>query len=1032
MIMQLKLLQKNAVRIRLVLLTLCFGQMLSGTGVIYAQSAPATVSGLVVDISGDPVAGATVMVQDTAVGVVSGIEGEYIINIPAGTVSPVLKFTLIGYIGQEIPVAGKSNINVVLREATEQIDDVVVVGYGRQKKASVTGSLSTINPKELQSIAVPSLSTAIGGLLPGIITRQASGEPGFDQAEVYIRGLGTWGNKAPLILVDGIERDLNIVNSQEIESFTILKDASATAVYGVRGANGVVMITTKKGVRGKPQVTFRTEFANLHGLRFPNYINGFEFATLMNDAKAQVGLSPMWTDEELQKFKDHSDPYLYPDVNWTEEVLKKNTFQTINNLNISGGSEFVTYFVNAGFTSQNGLFKEDKANEYRTNSQQNRYNFRSNVDINLSKSFTVDVQVSGTIEERTYPGRDANQIFTSMKQISPIEFPKLNPDGSLGGGTGYMVDNPYGMATQGGFAKQFRSTMTGTFGAKWDLSKLVTKGLSIRGRFSYDHYLANESARRKNWEAKQYLGIDPVTGEDRYAIHRNEGSLGYNINGFTNRAYYFEGAINYDRTFGRHAVTGMALINRRNYKDLTAGTAMGNIPYRRQGLAGRLTYAYDNRYMAEFNIGYNGSENFPKGQRYGIFPAISLGWAISEENFWNVDFVNVLKIRGSYGIVGNDQIGSSRFLYLTTATRVDAGWYPFGQSQSWYGAIMEGQIGVEDITWEKSKKTNLGLDLELWGGRIMLQTDVFNEHRTGILLTRGIVPDFLGIGDQGIPKANLGVVDNRGIDAQLEIRNTTRSGFYYSFRANFTYARNKIRENDQPEPLWDYQTQIGQSIDRPFCLIAEGLFQNQEEIDNWAVSTYQTTIRPGDIKYRDVNEDGFIDDYDRVYMGYCRAPEIMFGFGGTVAYKGFDLTVNFTGTTNSSTYLDDMGMYPFQYEFPSYNIIHEYYDNRYIPGGDNKGAKYPAATDGPNKHNQRSSSLYLRDASYIKLKNAEIGYNFSQKVCNSLHLSGLRLFINGTNLLCFDKIKVIDPESNYGTGGYPQQRILNFGAQLKF
>lgn len=995
----------------------------------YPQGDKKVLTGVVVDIDGIPMPGVNVMVKGTTIGVVSDIDGNYKLEIPEDKI--VITFSFIGFQAQEIPYTSQKTINIVLREATQELNDVVVIGYGNQKKASVTGALTIIDPNKLERVATPSLSNTLGGMMPGVITRQASGEPGYDQAEILIRGVATWANKSPLVLVDGVERDINLINSQEIESFTVLKDASATAVYGVRGANGVILINTKRGKMGKPSVTLRTEFATLRGLRFPNYINGYEFANLMNEAITNSGSTALpWTPTDLQLFQDGTDPYLHPNVNWTDEVLKKNAFQTINNLSITGGNEVARYFINVGYTSQGGLFKEDPQYKYRTNSLSSRYNFRSNIDVNITKDFLLNLGLGGIIEDRTYPGNSAADIFISMKKVSPIAYARQNPDGSPSGGVSYLMGNPWALTTQSGYSKQFRNTLQGTFGAKWDLSKIVTKGLSVQGKFSYDYYYFNEVSRRKPYEVKQYLGKNEA-GEDQYNVVRPEGAMGYEINQNSNRAYYIEASANYDRTFDIHHLGAMFLFNRRDYKDLTANNSTANLPYRRQGLAGRLTYDLDHRYLFEFNFGYNGSENFPKGRRYGFFPSGSIGWIISNEKFWNISFVNHLKLRGTYGTVGNDQVGGDRFLYLSTINKGASG-YPFGDSQQWIGGFSEAKMGVTNITWEIAKKANVGVDLEFFNGLVSLQGDFFFEKRDNILLKRGIIPNISGITSATIPWANLGKVENKGFDGMLEIKKTTAKDFYYSIRANFTFARNKIIENDTAIPKWSYQDSRGHRVDQPFGLIAEGFFQDNADIERSPKQTFMSTVRPGDIKFKDINEDGVIDNYDQVAIGYGRTPEIMFGFGGTIAYKGVDLTLNFTGATHTSTFLDTEGMYPFCLEYPNYNVMREYYDNRWIPDVDNSKAKYPAVINGNNPNNFQTNTLYMRNAEYIKLKSAEIGYSIPKTLCHQILLEGLRVFINGNNLLCFDHLKVLDPESNSGTGGYPTQRAINFGLQINF
>jgi TonB-linked SusC/RagA family outer membrane protein len=995
------------------------------------QTTPAdkTISGVVLDVEGNALIGASIAVGNTGKGTVTDIDGNYTIKMDVN--ENKLIFSYIGFLTQEIEVKEQSTINVVLREATQELSDVVVVGYGIQKKVSVTASISTIEPKTLISVPAPSLSNTLGGQLPGIITRQTSGEPGFDGAQIYIRGISTWGNAAPLILVDGIERDINLINAYEIESFSIMKDASATAVYGVRGANGVILINTKKGKKGKPQVSFRTEWGSLTGIRFPDYIDGYEFAGLMNEALSNSNKPLAWTDEELEKFRTGSDPYLYPNVNWTDAVYKKHSNQTMNNLSVSGGTESTRYFVNAGYTSHGGLYQEDKNNPYDTNSRIHRYNFRSNIDIDVTKDLLLNLGLGSIIENRNYQGTPAQTIADATKKISPINYPIQNPDGSVGGGPGYMQDNPWGLTTQSGYATQFRSTLQGTFALRWDLSRLITKGLSVSGKFAFDHFYFSEVFRRKAYEVKQYLGKDPVTEEDLYSLIREGNVLGYAPARQANRAYYWEVAANYEKQFGDHRFMGMFLFNRREYVDLEASTSIYNLPYRRQGLAARLAYDYGSRYLFEFNMGYNGSENFPAGKRYGFFPSLSAGWVLSNENFWNGNLINHLKIRASYGQVGNDRSqDNQRFLYVTRIDKNASGYW-FGDSQQFLGGMAEAQTGSKNVTWEVSTKANAGFDIGLFNNAVFLQVDAFHEDRTNILQRREVISNFAGFAYSTIPQGNIGEVKNKGLDAMLEVRKTTANGFYYSFRANFTFARSEIIEDDQPEPAYPYLWRKGNPVGQPFGLIALGFFEDEVDIANSPTQTFQEKVIPGDIKYKDVNDDGVVDVYDRRPIGYPATPEIMFGFGGTVAYKGFDATIHFSGVANRSNFLDLEGMYPFMLEFPNYNVFREYYDNRWISESDNSRAKYPVVIAGNNPNNYQTSTLYMRDASYLKLQNAEIGYTLPQSLTQRVSISNLRLFINGTNLLCFDKIKIVDPEFNI-TGGYPQQRVINFGAQIDF
>ncbi len=1020
---------------RLVLFSLLALEMLALPLSVNAQGKKSiTVSGTITDAStGEPSIGAGVMLKASNVGTITDLDGTYLIKVNDS--KGILVISAIGYKTQEIRIDGRSTIDVALEPDMESLEDAVVIGYGTQKKATVTGALTVVNTEIVGKATTPTLANALGGTVPGIISRQRSGEPGYDGATLLIRGAGTWLNSSPLVLVDGIERDINLINTDEIESFSILKDASATAVYGMRGANGVILINTKKGTAGKPRVSFRSESSLLHGLRFPNYIKGWEFATLMNEACETGGVALPWSDEEIELFRDGSDPYNYPSVDWTDAVLKKNAFQTINTVSVSGGNEIVRYYVSAGFSSESGLFKEDPAYNYRTNSLSQRYNFRTNVDVNVTKNFTLTLGLAEIVENRTYPGTPAGDIFWSLKVVNPITYPIRNPDGSFGSSnTSYEKNSPYVLTTNNGFSKQFRSTTQGTFGAKWDLGTLITPGLVIEGNFAYDHYYSVEATRRKQPELKKYLGPDPVTGEDRYNVIQEEGTMGYYLAyNVSNRSYYADARINYDRVFNGHGVSALLMANLRDYSDLTAGNSTAQLPYRRQGFAGRLAYNYRQRYLFEVNAGYNGSENFAPGHRYGFFPAVSAGWVPSEEKWWNVSFIDHLKIRGSYGTVGNDSLNAQRFFYMSTINK-NANGYTFSYDQSkGIGGVAESRMGSPLASWEVSNKADVGLDLEMFDRKLRLSGDYFYEHRTNILLERGSVPRTIGLASNQLALSNIGIMDNTGFDANIEFTNTTSYGLYYQIRGNVTYAHNTVIEDDTAQALWSYQNTRGKSIGIPLGYIALGLFQSQEEIDN-SPKQELGTYTVGDIKYKDVNNDGVINPYDRVFIGYAREPEIMYGFGFTVAWKGFDVSANFTGAANATILLDAAGMWPFQLDYPGYNIYREYYDNRFIPGADNTNALYPVVHNGTSTNNYQINTLYLHDSSFLKLKTAEVGYSFPRKITSRIGLEKLRLFINGNNLLCFDGLKgIVDPESNHlGASTYPTQLAATIGIEVGF
>lgn len=988
---------------------------------------PIKIKGKVIDESGIVLPGVSVVVKWTTDGVLTDADGNFEITVPYANAA--LQFSYIGFKSQDISLEGKTVLNIVLQEETTLLTEAVVVGYGTQKKLSVTGSVTSASLSSVQSAATPSLSNTLAGSMSGIVTRQVSGEPGNDASQIYIRGMGTWVNKNPLTLVDGIERDINTINTQEIESITMLKDASATAVYGVRGANGVILITTKRGVEGKPKVEFRTEHAILTALRLPEYIDGYKYAGLVNEALGYAGKDPRYTASEMENFRDGSNPYFYPNVNWVDMILKKNTYQTINNLSVSGGSKFVRYYVNVGLTKQMGIYKEDPAVEYNTNTSVTRYNFRSNVDIDVTKELQVNMGVGGIIQHNYYPGVSSSQIFYAMKVIPPTQYAPVNPDGSISGGAAYLNDNPWGMVAHSGYSRHDNNSIQGTFSAKWDLSELVTKGLSLKGTFSYDHYTLINNARYIEFETKKYLGMN-ADSEEQYTIFREGQPMGYSVGKNIGRSVYMEAAANYDKTIGRHNLSSLLLFNRREYVNLGTDNARINLPYRRQGLAGRLTYNFDNRYLAEFNFGYNGSENFPKGERYGFFPSISAGWVISGEKFWN-NYANInhFKIRASHGQVGNDEIGGVRFLFESLYNTSGHGAW-FGSSQTNYPSINEAQIGNQYVTWEKATKSNVGLDLNLFDSKLQIQLDGFYESRKGILLKReGSTPEFSGINGGVMPYANLGRVKNKGIDGMIDYSNSS-GNFFYSVKGTFTYARNKVLYNDEAKPRYDYLSGVGKRIDQPFGLVAIGYFKDQDDIDNSPRQTFMSALKAGDVKYLDVNKDGIIDDDDRVAIGHPIVPEWVLGLGGTIGYKNMELSLFFNGVTNVSMFVEGESIYAFSRGLGTYNILNEYYNNRWTP--ENPNAKYPAVSEMENPNNNRRSTLYLRDASYIRLRSAEIAYKFPAKIVQICKLENARVFVNGMNLFTLDKIKFMNPESNSGTGEYPLQRSVNFGVQIGF
>ena len=999
------------------------------TSVSFAQDKAESLQyvGKVLDIDGLPVPGATVSLKsDPTKGASTNVDGEYVLT---ATPSDVFIFSCIGYETIEVEASKHQKI-VIMKPNQEFLDEVVVVGYGTQKKVSVVGAVSTIDVKAIRSVPAPSISQALVGKVPGLVSRQVSGEPGQDQAFLYIRGMSTWGDNTPIVIVDGIERDLNSLNTAEIETITFLKDATATSIYGIRGANGVVIITTRRGDVGAPKVSLRSEFACLSGMRFPDFINSGEYAELWNEARINDGLEPTYTGEEILKYYTGSDPYNYPDIDWMDHIFKKHTFQTVHNLNINGGTEKVRYFVNLGFTMQDGLFKRDPSFEYNTNVNMYRYNLRANVDVQLAPSLVAEVGLGYISKDQTHPGYYTPEILGAAFDYAPNKIPMRNPDGTFSASIFNQYTNPYMQATHGGYMTQLSYNLQGTFTLKWDLSNLVTKGLNWTNTFSFDQSGYGWNRRLKGVNSKEYLGLSS-SGEENYKVWFEKAPEIYSTSAASSRALRFFSQLNYNRSFGNHNVNGMLMFNIAESVNQLAGNGTAALPSRMMGLSGRAVYDYDSRYIAEFSFGYNGSENFAPGHRFGFFPGVAIGWNIAKEPFWKVDKFSTFKLRGSVGMVGNDRTGGTRYSYLSTTASATG--FLMGQYMNPTAGYSENIIGGgSDVTWEEATKFNAGLELGFFEDKVTFNVDVFKEKRNGLLVQRKLsVPQASGFQPWQLPYVNIGKTENKGIEAMLEAKNTTSSGLFYSFKGNFSFSRSLCIDRDEPANQPEYQSYRGHSLGLTSALIALGFFESQEDIDTSPRQDFGP-VQPGDIKYRDVNGDGIINNNDKVLLGHPQVPEINYGFGVTLAYKGFDLSIYFTGAANSSYFFYGSTIYPFQWGQEG-NIQREFYEYRWRPGADNSNAKYPRVSSSENTNNNRLSTLYMRDNSYLRLKNAEIGYTLPSRWLKAMRMDNFRIFINGIDLLLFDKLKIVDPEADNGNVAvYPKQRTINAGLDITF
>ena len=996
-----------------------------------AQAAPAasqskerTITGTVVDAeTGAPVIGASVWIKDSTIGTTVDIDGNFSLKAPNNLA--VMAVSFIGYEDYEVAINSiTSHTTIKLKTSTTVMEDVVVVGYGTQKKASVIGAISSVAIGDLRA-PVAKLSGNIAGQLAGVVSIQRSGEPGAGST-FWIRGISTFGeSKTPLILVDGVERDMDLVNVDDIKEMSILKDASATAIYGVRGANGVVMITTRSGDAGKPKVSLSIEGGLVQPTKVPEMLGGVEYAEMYNDATGSMIYSP----ETIAKYASGVDPDLYPNVNWVDTLYKDYSWNEKVNVSVSGGGDIAKYYISGSFYNEDGLFAIDNMKTYDTSTYYRRYNFRSNVDVQVFRHTKLNFNLGTSFERRNQPGTAADTIWGYALNTIPIAYPLFYSDGTLAGPANNDGANPYVLLTQTGYRERFDNTATSTVNLNQDFGSWITPGLSANIKFAFDAMNRQDVNRTKTpqqWMASSrdedgnLIKTETVAGQESLTL----GKASY-----SRRTVYLEGSINYARTFGRHSVGALFLYqhSQKNYVNSGESDPDKFLPYRNQGIAGRLTYDFDNRYFVEANFGYNGSENFSPGNRFGFFPSVAVGWALSEEKFFEPakDVIDMLKFKASYGLVGNDQIGGGRrFIYLET---IENGYnYSFGSSNTEYTGIRLGDYPNPNVGWETVRKLNVGVDLSLFG-KLKIQADYFDENRSGIFLQSSSIPEIAGLVNK--PWINVGRMHNRGVDASLDYHQKFGQ-VEVTARANFTYTHNTILNNDQPDWEYLYLNRIGQSNWQTFGLVADGLFQSQEEIDAWPTQKFGE-VKPGDIRYLDINGDGVVDDYDKKPIGFPNVPEISYGFGASVRWKGFDVSVFFQGVDNVNFFINNTYTQGFTANKTRHsNVFADLYGNYWTEN--NRDAKYPRLTIGQNTNNNQTSTYWMVNGRYLRLKNAEIGYTLPKRILSKAHIDRLRIYVSGVNLLTFSPFKLWDPDLQTGAAGYPNNRVYNLGVTLVF
>lgn len=998
-----------------------------------------TIKGVVKDARGEPLIGVLVSVKGMAQGVVTGLTGEYeMTRVPADA---ILIFSYVGYTKQEIEASRRTVINVVMQEDNQVLDEVVVVGYGSQKKVTLTGAVSAISTKDLVQSPVANISNSLAGKLTGVTTIQNSGEPGSDWASIWVRGQGTYQTASqPLFIVDGIERSFGDIDPNEIESISILKDASSTAVYGVRGANGVIIVATKRGTEGKPRIHVNVQQAMLSPTRMPDYLESYDALMLYREGLENDGLNAaIYTDEYINKFKDRSNPtyrYLYPNVNWKDELLKKASSQTQANINVSGGSGAIRYFISASYLRQNGIYKYSDLQEYDTQVRSERYNFRSNLDVDLSKRLKMELNLGAVILDNNYPGAGVSDIFRAIQQTPSWWYPMTNPDGTIAESHGKNW-NPYAILTQRGYQRGHNAMVNATAGLAWDMSFLL-KGLSSKVRVTFDNNNWRHVRRIRMYKSYSFSIDENETdlSKGTYSSVKDEDTtLDYSVDANGVRSAFLEASLNYDRTFGRHQVGVLALYNQQQTtQGVGSGkqNAVAGLPYRRQGIVGRFTYNLDKKYYVEFNMGYNGSENFPKGQRFGFFPAVSASWLISEENFIKekLPWLDLLKLRGSVGEVGNDQIGGNRFLYLTTWNTNMYG-YHFGYVRDgWYlGGAQEATTGNPNVTWERARKADIGLDIALFDNRLRITGDVFFERRENILTNPLTISDIAGV--EALPLINAGIVDNKGFELEVEYRKHHRD-YGYFVKANFSYARNKIIDMTEPDYVGrEWQENEGRRIGELWGLTAVGLFESEEDIENSPRQMYGE-VQPGDIKYKDLNGDNVIDSKDEGFLGKIDKPDKVFGLSLGGNYKGLDCSILLQGAAGGYVWYTGEMIWPFaRFSNILADVKGNYWSKNNTPA-QNAAAEYPRMVSDSNPNNYQNSSYWLKSTDYLRLKNVEIGYTLPKPFVQRLGVANARIYLSGENLLTFDHLKIFDPEMPHGSGNYPQQKIYNLGINLTF
>lgn len=1017
------------------------------------------ISGRVTDIKGEPLIGVNVTVDGDANGSITNMDGLYEIFVTKKSV--VLKFTYIGFKTSEIRTNASTNIyDVTLEEQVNELEETVIVGYGTQRKISNIGAQSSMKMEDIKTPSA-SLTTTLAGRLAGVVAVQRTGEPGKDAADIWIRGISTPNTSSPLVLVDGVERSFNDIDPEDIESLTTLKDASATAVYGVRGANGVILIKTKPGKVGKPTVSADYYESFTRFTKMVDLADGITYMNAANEAMRNDGIATKYTEDQIRNTIAGKDPYLYPNVDWLKEIFNDWGHNRRVNVNVRGGSEKVAYYASVSYFNETGMTVTDKnINTYDSKMKYSRYNFTTNLNIDVTPTTKVEIGAQGYLGEGNYPAISSADLYNAAMSISPVEYPKMffvNGEAFVPGtSTNNNFNNPYSQATRRGYDNLTKNQIYSNLRVTQDLD-MLTKGLKLTAMYAFDVY--NEIHVHQDRAESTYNFLDTSVPYDMNGqpilqrIYEGSNVLSYKQETSGNKKTYLEASLNYDRTFNDdHRVSALFLFNQQSKLLYPKGTLEDAIPYRMMGIAGRATYSWKDRYFAEFNIGYNGAENFSPKHRFGTFPAFGVGWVVSNEKFWQPlsKAVSFLKIRYTDGKVGNSEVSDRRFMYLDQMKENGDYGYKFGPNGTKWSGYETVNMAV-DLIWEESRKQDLGIDLKLFNDDLSIVFDLFKERRENILLKREhSIPSFLGY-NTSAPYGNIGIIENKGFDGTIEYNKRINKDWVIALRGNVTFNKDKWIQGELPEQKYEWMNQYGHNINGVKGYVAEGLF-TQTEIDDMArweslsdankaitpkpFASQFGTVKAGDIKYKDLNNDGQIDAYDQTYISRGDVPTTVYGFGFTVGWKDLSVGMMFQGVAGAERVLNGSSVNPFNGGGGSGNLYSNIGD-RWTEENPDQNAFYPRLSYGSettsNINNFQKSTWWVRNMNFLRLKTLQISYNLPKPWVNKVHLKNAAVYVMGTNLFTLSRFKLWDPELNTDNGAsYPNTTSYSVGINFTF